>query len=176
MTVLMPEGVSSFGTTSIVLAPTIADPATEVIITEATGVGVVNASCYMFGTFGVTTTANKVARDRRLCQRKTQQTFGEETTEVTALQYIEGPQEAGSTDRNKVKTAIPQGTEVYVLERRGLPADTEILAVGDIVNIHLVETGPANRTASSDGEGGEFTITQEVVHKESWYDIEIVAA
>lgn len=174
MTVLIPEGVSSFGTTSVGLVPTIADPQAPTL-TEITGVGSVNASCYMFGDFMVTTTAAKVARDRRLCQRKTDQSFGEETTEVTDIQYIEGPQEDGTVDRNKVKTAIPAGTEIWVVERRGIAAETEDFATGDVVNLHRVVTGPQNRTKSSDGDGGEFTITQSVVHRESVYDVEIVA-
>ena len=175
MTVLQAEGVSSYGTTSLVLAPTIADPETEVSVAEATGVGTVNASCYTFGDFMVTTTASKVQKDRRSCQTRRRETFGEKTTTVTAVQYIEGPQDSPSADINKVKTAIPEGTEIWIIERRGLPAETEPIVLDDIVNLHLVVMGPANRTKSSDGDGGEFTITQEAVHVESYYDIPVVA-
>lgn len=176
MTILEPEGVLAYGMTTVILAPTIADPETEVVITEANGVGTINASCFLYADVVATTTDNKIDRDRPICRRKRIQAFGEETTEVTDLMYSEDPQGASSTDGNKVKTALPKGTEIYVIERRGLPADTEVIAVDDIVNIYLVEVGTPNRTKSSDGEGGVFTITQSVIHKASYYDVPVVAA
>lgn len=175
MTILFPEGTKSLGNTAIVLATTIADE-TAAKITEVTGAGAVNASCFFYNVPQATTTAARGDKPRRACERKSRQGFGIETTELESLQYTHDPQGAPEADANKVRTLATPYTTKYVVMRDGLPAETESLAVGDIVNIHKVELGPQNRTRTGDDDQAEFSITQDVTVVQSWYDVEIQAA
>lgn len=175
MTIVFPEAVKALGNTSTVIAPVIANK-TAPILAEVTGTGTVNGSCYFYTAPMATTTANKGSAPRRSCETKDREQFGLEKTEISDLQYVESPQGAAADPANKVKVALAPYTEVWLVERRGLPATVEELAVGDIVNLHLVQVGPQSRTKTGDGEFDEFSITQSVIWKDSVYDVAIVAA
>lgn len=175
MTIVFPEGVQSLANTSIVLAQTIVDPEAPTKAEVTTATGVVNASCYMYSDFSANRTAARADKPRRACERTARQGFGQETTEISDLQYVESPQGALTDPANKVKAALPDYSSVYIIERRGLPAKVEDLDTGDTVNVHRVEVGPQNRTKTGDGDQDEFSITQSVAHAESWYDVKIVA-
>lgn len=174
MTILFPEGTKSLGNTTIVLATTIVDPEAPEL-TELTGSGAVNASCFFYNTPQATTTAARGDKPRRACEKKARQGFGVETTELESLQYTHDPQAASAADANKVKTLATPYTTKFVVMRDGLPAETDTLAEDDIVNIHKVELGPQNRTRTGEDDQAEFSITQDVTVVQSWYDVAIVA-
>lgn len=176
MTIHFPDGVASLGNTSVIIASTITDPEEPTLAELTPGVGIVNASCFVFTVPRATTTASKVDRPKRACERKARQRFGQETTELVSLNYSHNPQENSAHADNKVKTLCTPYTQVWVVLRDGLPAETEAIATGDIVDLHLVELGPQNKGVTGDGDGDEFNITQDVTVLESHTDVAVVAA
>lgn len=174
MTIVFPDGIKALGNTSVVVAPALANPAAPTVA-EVTGAAAVNASCYLYSSFSANVTAARGDKPKRFCEKKTRQGFGPETTEISDLQYVEAPQGTDTDPANKVRVAMTPYTTQYVVERRGLPADTAVLAVGDRVNVHQVELGPQSRTRTGDGDQDEFSVTQPVAQLRSWYDVAIVA-
>jgi hypothetical protein len=176
VTIHFPDGVAALGNTSVIIASTILDPEAPTLAELTPGVGVANASCFVYAIPRATTTAARVARPKRSCERKARERFGQETTELVSLNYAHAPQENAAHADNKVKTLATPYTQVWVVLRDGLPAETEAIATGDIVDLHLVELGPQNKGVTGDGDGDEFNIMQDVTVRESHTDVVVVAA
>ena len=163
MTVIFPEATPVYGTTSVVAIQTMADPAAPSLATDIDAATSVNISCFLYsGGVGTSTTAKGEA-PRRLCTTSVLQNFGQTTYEVTDLQYVYDPQAALSTDDNKARNALTEGSEVYLLVRRGLNAQDTAYAAGQYVDVWHVRLGPQNKTQTGDGEFDENSITQAVV-------------
>lgn len=163
MTVIYPEATQVLGNTSVVVVQTIADLDAPKAATEIKASSSVNVSCFLYsGGVGTSTTAKGEA-PRRLCTKSTLQQFGQTTYEVTDLQYTYDPQAALSTDDNKARAALVEGTEVYLVIRRGLDAEDSDYAAGQYVDVWKVRLGPQNKTQTGDGDQDEFSITQSVV-------------
>lgn len=176
MTVIYPEAVKAQGNTSVKVVQTIAVPASPDLSTEINAVSSVDVSCYLYGDLVATSTTNKGEAPRRLCTTQVLQQFGNTTYEITDLQYVYSPQDDDADDNNAAKAALVEGTEVWLIERRGLSARNDAWAAGQIVNVHHVKLGPQNRTTTGDGEFDEVAITQSVIYLEPpYYDSEIVA-
>lgn len=175
MTIVFPDATKALGNTSTIISQTIANPE-EPTLAELTGAGSVNASCYLYGDPSFTRSAARGDKPRRSCETKSRQGFGVETVEAGDLQYVVSPQGALTDPANKVKAALPDYGEVFVTLRRGKPAKIEEIAVGDVVTIHQVETGPKNDTKTGDTDQDEYSVTQGMAVVDSWYDVEVVAA
>lgn len=175
MTIEFPEGIKSLGNTSIVAATTIVDPdaVTKAELTTATGV--VNASCFFYNVPNGTATAARGDKPRRACERKARQGFGIETIELESLQYTHNPQAAMSDPANKVKATLTPYTTKWLAFRDGLPADTESIDTGDVVDLYKVELGPQNKTKTGDDDQAEYSITQDVTVVERYLDVTVVA-
>jgi hypothetical protein len=174
VTIVFPDAAKALGNTSTILVDTIADE-TAPKVTELTGTGALNASCYLYGDPTVTRSAARGDKPRRSCETKARQGWGVETTELGDIQYVVDPQGDDTDDPNKVKTALPDYSEKYVVLRRGKPAKTDNIVVGDKVDIHLVELGPKNNTKTGDTDQDEFSVTQGAAVIESWFDVAVVA-
>jgi hypothetical protein len=177
MTVIFPEAVKAQGNKSVTVVQTVADAAGgPSLATEINAAGSVNVSCYLFGNFSATSTTNRGSAPRRLCTTEELQEFGTTTHEVSDLSYVYSPQEADTTDANKAKAALVEGSEVWLVERLGLNARTDAIAAGQKVNLHHVRLGPQNRSETGDGEFDQFSIMQSVIYVEPpFYDVAIVA-
>ena len=73
------------------------------------------------------------------------------------------PQAAMSTDDNKARSALTEGSEVYLVIRRGLDGQDTAFAVGQYVDVWKVKLGPQNKTQTGDGDQDEYSITQAVI-------------
>ncbi|WP_166390312.1 hypothetical protein [Nocardioides ochotonae] len=174
MTVSFPEGVKSLGSTSIIVATTLADPENPTLAELTTGTGVVNASCFFYNVPRGTTSAAVSEKPRRACERKARQGFGIETTELEALSYTYHPQKPLTDPMNIVRATCTPYTQKYIAMRDGLPAETEALESGDIVDIFLVDLGPQNKVPTGEDDQAEFSINQAVTVQKVWQDVEIL--
>lgn len=173
MTILFPDGVQSLANTTVaVRVGAIVDPEAPTVAEATTGT--LNISCFLYSDFLATPSAARGDKPRRACERKARQGFGVETTEIVALQYSHDPQAASSADANKARTALTPYITVFIFERQGLDASTEVLAEDHVVNLHKVELGAQVRGRTGDGDQDEYAITQEVSHIQSWYDVVLV--
>lgn len=163
MTVLFPEATQVYGNTSVLVVQTMANPAVPDLSSDINAVTTVNVSCFLYsGGVGTSTTAKGEA-PKRLCTKSVLQQFGSTTYEVTDLQYTYDPQAALSGDGNEAREALVEGTDVYLLIRRGLDAQDTAYAVGQRVDVWHVKLGPQNKTQTGDGDFDEYSITQSVI-------------
>jgi hypothetical protein len=160
MTVLLPEAVQAQGNISVKVVQTIADLTAPKLATEINAVSSVDVSCFLYSGGVGTSTTNRGESPRRLCTRDVYQQAGNKTYEVTDLQYVYSPQGAGSVDANKAKTALTEGSIVYLVVRKGLDAQTAPFAAAQKVEVWKVRLLEQNRTMTGDGEFDEFSITQ----------------
>ena len=176
MTVIFPEAVKQQGNTSVTVVQDIADTSAPSLATEINAVSSVNVSCFLYGGGVGTATTNKGESPRRLCTTETFQAFGSTTYDVTDLSYVYNPQGDDTDEANEAKAALTEGTDVYLVIRKGLDAQTSAYAAAQLVDIWHVRLGPQNRTTTGDGEFDEYSITQPVTVLEApVYDVEIAA-
>lgn len=163
MSVLFPEATKVQGNTSVVVVQTIANMAAPDLSSEVGAASSVNVSCFLYGDLNPTVTTNKGEAPRRLCTTQVFQQFGNTTYEVPDLQYVYDPQDDDLADANKAKAALAEGDEVYLVIRRGLNAQSDAVAAGDLVDVWHVRLGPQNRSTTGDSEFDEYSITQSVI-------------
>lgn len=163
MSVIFPEATQVYGNTSVVVVQTMANPAAPSLATDINHATSVNVSCYLYSGGVGTSTTNKGEAPKRLCTTSVLQNFGTTTYEVTDLQYTYDPQEALSTENNEARNALTEGSEVYLVIRRGLSAQDTAYAAAQKVDVWHVRLGPQNKTQTGDGEFDEYSITQSVV-------------
>lgn len=163
MSVTFPEATQVYGNTSVLVVQTMAAPAAPDLSSDINAVSTVNVSCYLYsGGIGTSTTAKGEA-PKRVCTKSVLQQFGSTTYEVTDLQYTYNPQTAISGTGNEAREALVEGSEVYLVIRRGLDAQDTDYAVGQRVDVWHVKLGPQNKTQTGDGDFDEFSITQAVI-------------
>jgi hypothetical protein len=119
MSIIFPEATKVQGNTSVVVVQTIANMAAPDLSSEINAGSSVNVSCFLYGDLNPTVETNKGEAPRRLCTTQVFQQFGNTTYEVPDLQYVYDPQAASSTDDNKALAALTEGSEVYLVIRRG---------------------------------------------------------
>ena len=79
------------------------------------------------------------------------------------LSYVYDPQGDDDDDANKAKAALTEGTDVFLVIRHGLSAQTAAYATTQKADIWHVRLGPQNRGTTGDGEFDEFAISQSVI-------------
>lgn len=163
MSVIFPEATQVLGNTSVAVVQTMANPSAPDLSSDINAASTVQIQCFLYsGGVGTSTTAKGEA-PRRLCTKSTLQQFGQTTYEVTDLQYTYDPQAAMSTDDNKARSALTEGSEVFLVIRRGLDGQDTPFAVGQYVDVWKVKLGPQNKTQTGDGDQDEYSITQSVI-------------
>lgn len=176
MSVIFPEATKSQGNTSVLVVQTIANMTAPDLSSELQAVTTVNASCYLYGDLNPTISTAKGEAPRRLCTTEVFQQFGNTTYEIPDLTYVYDPQEDDTDEANEAKAALVEGSEVFLVIRRGLNARTVALAAGQLVDVWHVRLGPQNRSVTGDGEFDEYAITQSVIPLEPpEYGVAIVA-
>lgn len=175
MTVVFPEATKVQGNTSVTVVQTIADMAAPKLATEINAATSVNVSCFLYSGGVGTSTTNKGEAPRRLCTTETFQQFGNTTYEVTDLMYVYDPQGDDADEANEAKAALTEGSDVYLVIRKGLDAQSTAYATTQQVDVWHVRLGPQNRSQTGDDDFSEFAITQSVIVLESpEYDAAIV--
>lgn len=165
MTVVYPEGTPTLGNTKVAAVQAIADTSAPSLATEIGAATTVDMSCYLYpaGWSPGATTA-RGTKPARLCSKTQQETLNRTTYTIGDLQYVYDPQAADSDPGNEAKEVLTEGSELYLVERIGLDAQTEAFAVGQQVIIHHVVLGPQVRSGDRTDENGEFFITQAVAY------------
>lgn len=161
MTIVMPETTDTFGNLSLVVlssAPADLEAATVANLTAGE-----NITCHAVGDWWPTATTNKVSRQRKMCQTSVTQALGTTTHDTPALQYTYMPQEVGTpgASGNEAYEALPAGATVYLVQRIGKDGKSAFVA-GDNYRLFPVELGPQIPGTSSEDEGGEAVINQEI--------------
>lgn len=163
MTIVFPEAIKQQGNTAVTVVQTIADTDSPGLAAEINAASSVNISCYLYTGGEGTATTNTGEAPRRLCSTKVLQQYGTTTYSITDLQYVYDPQADDADPANAAKAALTEGSEVFLVIRKGLPAETTAFAAAQKVDVWRVRLGPQNRTRTGDGEFDEFSITQSVV-------------
>lgn len=166
MAVVFPTATKAQGNNSVVVLQTVATPASPSLGTEINATSSVDVSFYLYGDFQPTAEANKGSAPARLGDTTERESFGRVKHTYGDLQYVYDPQGADTTSDNKAKAALPEGAEVWLMQRIGLNADTAAMATGQKVIMHHVVVGPQSRTQTGSDEFAEFSITQPVMSLE----------
>jgi hypothetical protein len=162
VTIVFPEATKAQGNTSVAVVQTIAIPGAPDLSSEIQAASTVIASCYLYSGGVGTTSTTKGEAPRRVCTTNSYQQFGNTTYEVSDLQYVYSPQGADA-EADAMRDALTEGSEVFLVVRRGLPAETTAFAAGQKVDVWKVRLGPQNKTQTGDGEYDEYSITQSVI-------------
>lgn len=165
MTILFPEAVKAQGNTSVTVVQTVT-PTGPLLATEINAPTSVNVSCFLYSGGAGTSTQSKGASPDRLCSTESFEQFGRTTYTVSDLQYVYDPQAEPEDDANAARTALTEGSDVWLVVRRGLSAQDDAYAVGQLVDLWHVRLGRQNKTTTAGdtpGEFDEFSITQTVI-------------
>ena len=165
MTVLFPEAVKAQGNTSVTVAQTVTTTG-PLIATEVNAATSVDVSCFLYSGGAGTSSQNKGAAPDRLCSTDSFEQFGRTTYTVSDLTYVYDPQAEPEDDSNAARTALTEGSDVWLVVRRGLSAQSDPYAVGQLVDLWHVRLGRQNKTTTGGetaGEFDEFSITQTVI-------------
>lgn len=166
MTVVFPEGTKIQGNKSILVLQSVATPASVDLSSEIGDAATVNATFYLYGNFSPTADPNRGEAPARLGDKVAREQFGRVKYAIGDLSYVYDPQAADSTTENKVKAACPEGADVYLLERIGPDAETDIYAVGQRYNLHHVLLGPQTKVDTGSDEFSEAALSQPVSYVE----------
>ena len=163
MTIFTPDTVASQGNTSVyILTTPPVDPASP---TKAEIDAGIVASCFFYGgQFTATGEQSTGERPRKLCHKVTPQALGAVTFSIEAIQFSHDPQGADTDEANAVRTALAEGTKVWIYDRMGKDAETEPVAAGDVLRGHHLDTGVQNWGQTGDGEFDEFSVTQQLTY------------
>lgn len=175
MTVIFPEATKAQGNKSVVVIQTVADPTAPKLATEINAATSVNASFYFYGGFNPTAEPNKGSAPSRLADTVEREEFGKTKFSIGDLSYVVDPQGEDTDEPNLLKAALPEGGDIWILERRGLNAKTAALATTQKVRMHHVTVGPQVGGETSEDEFAEFNMTQSVMYVEPPVDGVIAA-
>ncbi|MGW8565655.1 phage tail tube protein [Isoptericola sp. NPDC055881] len=112
------------GNMAVWLVPAIANPAAPTVAEITAGVDI---SCYLTPDGYAPTADQATITDDRLCSRETYGQPGRKTRGLT-LTGIDNTNSVHETEFNELVDTLVEGTEMYVVRRRGLPYETAIAA------------------------------------------------
>lgn len=164
MTVVYPEGTPTLGNTKVVAAVAVADMEAPSLATEIDAGTSVDMSCFLLNNgWNPDATTAKGTKQPRLCSKTQQEQLNRTTWTIPDLMYSYNPQEDDTDPDNAAKALLTEGTRVYFVERRGLDAQDDAMAVGDRTRTFLLELGPQIDSGDLTDENGEYYIKQSAV-------------
>lgn len=158
MTVIFPEATPVLGNLKVLLADAIATTTAPDLSSEIGAVTSLDISCYIRKWMADITTNTGVAPSR-VCSTLDLPTTGKSSLAAIELRYVYDPQADDTTDENKLKAKLTEGTELYVVVRKGLPFATAFAATQK-TEVFKVRVGRQNRVTSGDDDFAEFEISQ----------------
>lgn len=161
MSVVFPEAVTALGRKKVLILTTApGTPAAIPVATLTTAVTAgLEATMVFLGTFAPGGSQNKGNGPRRVGEGSQLQRLGLATYEAPTLSYIHDPQGADTDVINKVKAALDEGAEVWIVERAGIDVDTAF-AAAQKYRLHHLELGKQFFAPSGDGEFDIEQVTQ----------------
>lgn len=159
MTITYPEARKAYGNTHIGVLQTLADIQSP-SVAALTGAGGETISCFVYGgRLGTAVETNRGPAPRRACDDSEREIDGATKYTMEPLQILYDPQGDPEDTNNAARSALAEGSTVYLIERLGLSAKNVAWAVGQKVVVHHVRLGKHSRTTTGDGEFDEFSIT-----------------
>lgn len=158
MSVMFPEATPVLGNTKVIIVDSIASLAAPDLSSEIGAGTSLDVSCFVRNWLTPETT-NSGSAPNRLCTTATLPQEGRTQIEPISLAYVYDPQAATSTDDNKARLKLIQGTEFYAVVRKGKPYTTAF-AVADYVEVYKIRCGRQNYQTSGDDDFAEFEIQQ----------------
>lgn len=122
----------SDGNVKTVIVPAIADTSAPTV-PELTGGTAVDVSCYLTPDGLALTLEQATITDERLCSTETYGQPGRKTYGLSLTGIDNTNSDNESTD-NKLVDALGEGTQLYLVRRRGVPFD-DAIAAGDKVTV-----------------------------------------
>ncbi|OQO89931.1 hypothetical protein B1813_19010 [Saccharomonospora piscinae] len=129
------------GNMSVLLVPAIANTAAPTV-TELTGSGVVDISCYLTSDGYSPGLDEQVVNDERLCSKQVYEQPGRHTRTLS-LTYIDNTNAPNADTDNKAKDTLVPGSTHYLVVRRGIAFD-DAYADGQVVLVSPIKAGQYN--------------------------------
>lgn len=126
---------------------------------EINAAGSVDLSCFVRD-WNPELNSNQGNAPSRLCTTVQLPVEGNTQFSPIELRYVYDPQAATSTDDNKARVLLAQGTEFYFVVRKGLAAQTTDWAAGQYAEVWKVRCGRQNYVRSGQDEFSEYEISQ----------------
>lgn len=158
MTVLYPESTPTLGNLKVLVVDDIASAAAPGLSSEIGDAGTLDISCFIRD-WNPSFESNSGTAPRRACTTTVLPIEGTTNFQAISLAYVYDPQAATSTDDNKARLKLAQGSEFFIVARKGLPY-TDAMAAGDYTEVIKVRCGRQNYVRSGDDEFAEFEIQQ----------------
>lgn len=133
------------GNIKTVLVPAIAD-INAPTVTELTGVGVIEISCYLTPGGYAFTIEQATITDERECDTITRAKPGRKTPTLQ-ITGIDNTNSESATDDNDLADALTEGSNWYAVRRRGKAFD-EPFAAADVVAVTQFDTGIGSEVAA----------------------------
>lgn len=134
----IPPSTPSDGNLLALVVPVIADPKAPTV-TELTAATVVDISCYLTPDGLQVTQDQATITDERLCSTQVLGRGGRKTFGLT-LRGIDNTNSELEAEHNEFMEALPEGEDLYVVIRRGLP-HSEAVAADQKVRVWPVTPG-----------------------------------
>jgi hypothetical protein len=129
----------SDGNVSTILVTAIANTAAPTV-TELTAGTVVDVSCYLTADGFALTVDQATITDERLCSTQTFGAPGRKTYGLT-LTGIDNTNSADEDDSNELADTLVEGTDLYLVRRRGIAYDTAYAATTQRVSVIPFKVG-----------------------------------
>jgi len=160
VTVIYPEATPVQGNTKAKLVLTIATLTAPDLSSEVDAASSLDVSCFIRD-FNPEMQSNSGQAPSRLCTTVQLPVEGNTQFNPVEVRYVYDPQAATSTDDNKLRLAVPKGTEFYLVVRKGLDAQASAFAAGQYVETWKFRAGRQNYVRSGTDEFSEYEISQQ---------------
>jgi hypothetical protein len=159
MTVIYPEATPAQGNTKVKVVTTIASKAAPSLASEVNAVTSLDISCYIRD-WNPEIASNSGVAPARLCTKEQMPQEGRTQFSAIEIRYVYDPQGADSTDANKAKALLTEGTSFNAVVRKGPDAQDTAFAATQKVEVWAFRAGRQNKVRSGDDEFAEFEISQ----------------
>lgn len=165
MSILFPEADTVLGNVGLIFIPTMAEPTAPSLATDIGNAAKIDISCFVRAEgWAPNLDQPKGTAPRRVCTTRASETLNTPTETLPNLTYVFKPQEADTTDGNKLYAAAVPGTLGFVLARYAMPFDATYV-IGQFVNVHRIEFGERGDPVDLTDENAEFHISQGIINK-----------
>lgn len=160
---IRPQKVTANGKDSWWLVPAVAD-LNAPTVAEVNAASGLNITCFLLAEQeGVTSTTEKVALARLLCETTTTEGLGDTTFSMADVQVVFDPQGASGSAGKEAWDLLADGFEGFAVRRQGVRAlDDADVTAGQFVDVVPVEISPLTPGKSSTDASGIYTATAAV--------------
>ena len=163
MPIFEPVATKTQGNDKLVFVTTLANPAAPSIATEINAASSVEGTLAMYGSWRPTTNVNTGQAPPRIGTTVQLPQEGNAQLQAIPVTYPHDPSKPDTDPNNKLKALLTEGTELYVVVRKGVDKDTA-WAAGDTVDVWHVRCGyQDDDAATGTDEFSEYEVAQNLV-------------